>query len=163
MKKKIGRKDAMRMVLNTLSAVRRAQLEVRKAKIRAKSMSKLVSKEEYNNLLIVLETIDVVLERVALRLQTILASGILTRDLILLPKAVIERTAELSSTIPPSLTQSLAEITDMLEVLAAIAPTPPDTPIYSLEAQPPSEEIEEVLREAREEARKRLEPEGMIG
>lgn len=162
MKKKIGRKDAMRMVLNTLSTVRRAQLEARKAKIRARSMSRLVSREEYDQLLVALETIDIVLERVALRLQTILASGIITRELVLVPKAVVERASQYTSTIPPNLSQALAEITDMLEYLAATAPSPtgPQAPIPDM--QPSSEEVEEVLRDAKEEARKRLELEGMI-
>lgn len=161
--RRTSRKDAMRMVLNTLSTVRRAQLEVKKAKARARSMSRLVPREEYNNLIVTLETIDIILERVALRLQTILASGIITRDLLIVPKAVVEKASELSSSIPLGLTQYLAEITDMLEVLASTAPASPDTPSYMGDFTPSREEVEEVIREAREEAKRRLEPEGLVG
>ncbi|MMZ67293.1 hypothetical protein D1872_298660 [compost metagenome] len=76
---------------------------------------------------------------------------------------MVEKASELSSSIPLGLTQYLAEITDMLEVLASTAPASPDTPSYMGDFTPSREEVEEVIREAREEAKRRLEPEGLVG
>lgn len=155
-----GRRDAVTLALTTLSAVRRAQAEVKRAKARARGVSRLVSSEEYRNLLMGLETLDVLLERVALRLETILASGLVTRDLVSTPKTVIERAAELASSVSPAISNSLAELTDMMELLASMAPQAPGA-LYTGEPAAAAAEAEEVLKEAREEAKKRLELQGL--
>jgi division protein CdvB (Snf7/Vps24/ESCRT-III family) len=159
MVKGFRKKDAMKAIMEALALVRKAQLEVRRAKSRARTMSKLLSIQEYKDLMEALETLDIILERVALRLQTILVTGVFNKELLETPKEILVRALNISSMIPPSITQSLAEITDTLDVLASHAPSIPEASIPAVEESNShvSENVEEVLREAKEEARRRLE------
>ncbi len=142
------------MVTDTLVVVRRAQLESRRAKIRARQMKNILTSEEYNNLILSLETIDNILERIAVRLETILASGIVTSDLLVIPRSLIEKASESLQDLPPELAQSLAEIGDMLEVMVSEAPSPQTDVLFV--AEPAAKEAEKILEEARREARKKL-------
>jgi len=149
------RKDATRMVTDALVIVRRAQLEARRAKVRVERMKGLLPDNEYTNLLLSLETLDNILERVAIRLETILTSGIITAELLALPRALITKASEQLKDLPPELFESLAEIGDILDYVASNAPSQPEIPI-SINTET-SEEVNNILEEAKKEAEKKLE------
>ncbi|MCE4619663.1 MAG: hypothetical protein F7C33_01435 [Desulfurococcales archaeon] len=149
------KRNPTRMVMDALLVVRRAQLEVRRAKARARQLEGVLPAGEYRNLILSLETIDNVLERVAVRLETILASGIITADLLRLPRVLVSKASSQLANIPPELSQSLAEINDILDAIIAQAPEgAPEIPIAEENVE---ESAEEVLEEAKKEAVRRLE------
>ncbi len=153
------KKNIMKTMTEALALVRRAQIEVRRAKARAKTMSKLLSEAEYRELVTSLETLDIVLEKVALRLQTMLVAGVINRELLEAPREILRKAMSISSMIPPSIGETLAEITDAIDILISSAPTMPEEvpSLIGISESSPSDYAESVLREAREEARRRLE------
>ncbi|MCE4600084.1 MAG: hypothetical protein F7C38_00760 [Desulfurococcales archaeon] len=153
------KRNIMKTMMEALALVRRAQIEVRRAKARAKTMSKLLSEAEYRELATSLETLDIVLEKIALRLQTMLVAGVINRELLEAPREILRKAMSISSMIPPNIGETLAEISDAIDMLISSAPTMPEEApsLIEMSESSPSDYAESVLREAREEARRRLE------
>jgi len=142
--------DARRALIEALGLVRKAQMEARKGVAR---LSRLADKVEGGReLLLRLETLNIVLERVALRLNTLLVTGVLSRELLEPVSALVKELYSESRDLGPSIAQALSELDDILESIAATAPPP--EPLTRREYL--REEARSIILEARREAEKRI-------
>jgi len=138
------------LLLQALSQARRARLEIRRARARLRGMSG----EEARRLQILLDTVDNALEAVTLRIETMLASGVYTRELAGLPLEVTRRLSSMGG-LPPAIAEILSSVEDSLQALVAQAPEAPalePARVDSVEA-----EAARILREAEKAARRKLE------
>jgi len=143
--------DARRAIIEALRLVRKAQVEARKG---ARRLSRLADRiEGGRQMLVALETLDLVLERIALRLNTLLVTGVITRDLIAPVSALVKELYQQSQDLGPNIAQALSELDDILESLTAAAPAP--EPLYTKEEELRAE-ARDIILEARREAEKRL-------
>jgi len=143
--------DARRAIIDALGLVRRAQREARKG---ARRLSRLAGRiEGSRQMLVTLETLDLVLERIALRLNTLLMTGVITRDLIAPVSVLVKELYQQSQDLGPSISQALSELDDILESLAAAAPA--SEPFYRREEEL-RDEARSIILEARREAERRL-------
>jgi len=143
--------DARRAIIEALGLVRKAQVEARKGAMR---LSRLADKiEGGRQMLVALETLDLVLERIALRLNTLLVTGVITKELVAPVSALVKELYQQSQDLGPSISQALSELDDILESLAATAPAA--EPLYKRE-EDLREEARNIILEAQREAEKRL-------
>ena len=147
-----GKKRDLRiLVASALRSSRMALHQVRRARWR------LERHEESKSLLLQLLTLEYVLERIILRLETIAVSGLVTRELLALPLALIR---ELEHTLGPALPEATALIEEigsaLEEAYESAAPSPSLGGLSEGIPDTVREEARLVIEEARREADKRL-------
>ena len=108
-------RDTRRAIIEALGLVRRAQMEARKGVARLARIADKV--EGGREILVSLETLNLVLERVALRLNTLLATGVITPGLLAPIAALVKELYEESRDLGPGISQALSELDDILEAL----------------------------------------------
>ncbi len=151
-----GRVNPRRVLIDALAAVRRAQVEVRRAKARLSYMARQgYPLGEIRGLMENLEALDLVLERIGTRLTTILATGLLTKELLALPRELLEASSRLEG-LPPSIMEALSEVGDLLDSVYQAAPSQSLDHAVVVE-ESVSREAEAILEEARSAARRRVE------
>jgi len=140
----LRRENPRILAARALGLVRQALYSVR----RAKWMLERRGTEE-KGLLRYLEILELTLERIALRLETIATTGIMTPEMILLPRALIQEVSKMMSL--PQVEPVLSEIDLTLSALAELSQAEiPETMLTHV-----SEEARRILREIEAELEKR--------
>jgi hypothetical protein len=149
------REDPRRLVARTLTLVRQAITSIQRAEWRL-----LQTKTADQQLLSNLETLRLLLERIALRLETIAVTGILSEELISLPLELIKLS---KSKLLPGLVDISPIIDDLDAALSTIYSDTSSDELagLTLREEPITPEAERILREVEEEAKKRV-AEGLI-
>ncbi|MEB3764559.1 MAG: hypothetical protein GSR77_00100, partial [Desulfurococcales archaeon] len=96
-------RDLRKATVDALTLSKIALHEVKKARAKLKALGQ-TSLDEY------LTALELVLERVVLRLTTITATGIATRELIAPVLVLIKNATEYFTALPPGITSSLHEL-----------------------------------------------------
>ncbi len=141
-------RDLRKATVDALTLSKIALHEVKKARAKLKALGQ-TSLDEY------LTALELVLERVVLRLTTITATGIATRELIAPVLVLVKNATEYFTALPPGITSSLYELEAALTVMFEQAPGDETLESVFVDARYKAE-TEKVLEEAREEARRKL-------
>ncbi|MCE4627922.1 MAG: hypothetical protein F7C34_02070 [Desulfurococcales archaeon] len=150
------RDDPRLIAARALMLTRRALLEVRKAKWRLKN-----SRETNPEILRSLYVIENVLFSVALRLQTISIVGILTPDLLRMPRELVK--AVMREGVPLQLYPLIEELDATLSMLHVPEPPAGGEPLLAGNEgrEDIGRKVKEILEEARREADRRLREDGL--
>lgn len=134
--------------MRALTEIRRAQVRIRNARLKLRSLNDTESMAK-------LEVLEELLERIALRLETMLVLGIssseLLRSLLVTSKAL----EPMKQYAPPDTLHLMSSLQVAIEQLYQTV-TPSNATLESLIAE---DEVKAVLREAMERARLRVESE----
>ncbi len=141
-------RDLRKATVDALTLSKIALHEVKKARVKLKALGQ-TSLDEY------LTALELVLERVVLRLTTITATGIATRELIAPVLVLIKNATEYFMALPPGITSSLHELEAALTIMFEQAPGDETLESVFVDTRYKAE-TEKILEEAREEARKKL-------
>ncbi|MEB3760339.1 MAG: hypothetical protein GSR72_06000 [Desulfurococcales archaeon] len=141
-------RDLRKATVDALTLSKIALHEVKKARAKLKALGQ-TSLDEY------LTALELVLERVVLRLTTITATGIATRELIAPVLVLVKNATEYFTALPPGITSSLYELEAALTVMFEQAPGDETLESVFVDARYKAE-TEKILEEAREEARRKL-------
>ncbi len=140
--------DIRKAVVDALTNAKIALHEVKKAR----SKLKIIGETELEEYLIALE---IILERIVLRLTTMTATGLITRELIAPILVLLQNSIEYFSALPPGIMSNLYELESILTQMANQAPG--EEPLEHLITNTQyRKESQEILVQAREEARKRI-------
>ncbi len=143
-------RDPSRLLLEALGRVRAARAEVRRGLARLRSRRGLPGTLEA---MILLETLDVLLEIISIRLQVILSTRIYDREYLALPLALLGEIEKRSAGLPPQLAEAVSSIEESL-VAAASGMGPPT---INLVPETVKEEARSIIEKAEEEAKRRIE------
>lgn len=147
--------DPRLIAARALMLTRRALFEVRKAEWRLKN-SREVNKDILRNLYV----IETILFSIALRLQTISVVGVLTPDLLRMPRELVK--AIMNEGIPLQLYPLIEELDATLSMLnIPEAPAEFESPTLGSEREDIGRKVKEILEEARREADRRLRENGL--
>ncbi len=150
------REDPREGLLRAIAMIRRALAELKRAEWRARRLS-----QSDPQILKYILALQLVLERVLLRLETIAVTGIITRDLLRLPLSLVKEALSEIRPPVPALSSALLEIENVLGHVYTILPeTPESIDVTSTQAAFDSEQARAVLREALREAERRIEEAG---
>ncbi len=144
------RGDPVKLLLEALGRVRVARGEVRRGLARLRSRRGLPGTSEA---IVLLETLDILLEIVSIRLQIILSSRIYSRDYLALPLALLNEVGRRSADLPPQLAEAISSIEESL-VAAATSVGPPTRELVPEHVRA---EARSIIEKAEEEAKRRLE------
>ena len=138
-------------IVRALTEVRRAQVRIRVARSRLEALNDVEG-------VVRLEALNEVLERVALRLETLLVLGVASSELLRASLVAVRVLELLKQYAPPDVRHLVAEIQQALERIHSMTVSS-----KLLEASPriDSSDVEDVLREAIEVAKARLESRGV--
>lgn len=142
--------DPVKLLLEALGRIRVARAEVRRGLARLRSRRGLPGTEEA---ILLLETLDILLEIVSIRLQVVLSAKLYSRDYLALPLALLGEIERRSAILPPQLAEALSSIEETL-IAAATGMGPPTR---ELVPEPVRLEARSIIEKAEEEAKKRLE------
>jgi len=132
-------------ILRVLVEIRRAQVRIRSAKAKLQSLNDVESAAR-------LEALDELLERIALRLETLLVLGFASGELVR-AAAVASRAIEpLKHHAPPDVAYILSDTQSVIEKLYNTWSSSSIEPIQPITRS----EVEEVLREAIEKAKAKV-------
>ncbi|MEN3000003.1 MAG: hypothetical protein ABDH61_05455 [Acidilobaceae archaeon] len=129
--------------LKALTEIRRAQLRIRALAERTRELDR----ENHLRMLVIVE----LLERMALRLETVLSLGYVTPDLLKAPLVIVYAIGALRSFVPPDVRLSLSAIQEGVETIRVSA-----FPELRVSEEELRREAEQVIREATEAARRRM-------
>ncbi len=146
------RADPRRLLIDAIYRARLAQTEVRRAKTRLRSLPS--KPPEVGRLLVSLEVLELALEAVVIRLETMLAANVFSGGLLALPVAILEELGEYARGLPPALADAIGGVEDALRSLAAMPQVSEDVALHRDEAR---EEARKILEEAAEAAKRRME------
>lgn len=133
-------------IVKALTEVRRAQVRIRVARSRLESLNDIEGAVR-------LEALNEVLERIALRLETLLVLGTASPELLRASLVAGKAVEPLKQHAPPDVRHMVMEVQQALERIHSIT-APPEPPGPSLSIA--SSDVEEVLREAIEVAKARV-------
>ncbi|GAB6148357.1 hypothetical protein [Stetteria hydrogenophila] len=142
--------------VETLSIVRKALYRVRSSKRMVEAVYSRSGDPALRNLIESHVKLETILEAVALRLETIAALGMVTKEMVEAPLRVVKEALSLRKTLPPDVAGMVSELDEALTVMYEVA-APAE--FYGLDPASygdPSEEARRVLREAEVQARERM-------
>ncbi len=148
------RVDTRKLILSALAAVNAAQLELSRSEWRLKSMTSRIP--EAKALLEKIFFYNILLEKIKIRLNTILISGILNRELIAPIYEAVKIAEDTMKGLPPTVASPLMELETILATLYETLPSTEEPEMVMPERQA-TEEAKRILSLAQNEARKRLE------
>ena len=131
------------------AAAIRALAEIRRAQGRIRMLAERTRDLDRGTQLRMLAIVEL-LERMALRLETVLSLGYATPDLLRTPMVIVYAIGAMKSFVPPDVRLSLSTIQENIETIRISAAQELKIPEEELR-----KEAEQVMREAMEAARKR--------
>ena len=145
-------KEPRLVAVDALAKVRYALYSLSRARSVLESAYRRTRDETLEATLAAYRDVEMILERAAIRLEIIVASGVYNRELLLASLRDLEGVAKAS--VPPPTSQILSEIIDDIVQLYTLVP---ETPAAAVEGQSqPSEQAEDILSAAEAEAKRRL-------
>ncbi len=108
--KRRSKQNPKKLVIEAISHITKAKIEVEHAKWRLQSLPDAEAKR----IAVKLEGLSLLLEKVSLRLNTFLQTGIITRDLVQDALETVKKGIEGSQGLPPSLAATLWDLEAVL-------------------------------------------------
>ncbi|MEB3844965.1 MAG: hypothetical protein LRS48_04715 [Desulfurococcales archaeon] len=108
--KRRSKQNPKKLVIEAISHVTKAKIEVEHAKWRLQSLPD----PEAKRIAVKLESLSLLLEKVSLRLNTFLQTGIITRDLVQDALETVKKGIEGSQGLPPALAATLWDLEAVL-------------------------------------------------
>ncbi len=145
-----GKRDVRRALLYALAQARQARVQLRKAKARLRNKPP----EQTRQLLLMIETLDIALEAIIIRLDTMLSANLYGVELLGLPIELVRRLKPMTRGLPPVIRELVDSVGESLEVASKWVPGGFEGLGLREEIR---EEAKKIIEEAEKEARKRLE------
>lgn len=154
---KSSRKANVRVrVVEALNTVRQALYKARSSRRMLESLYARSHDPSLMRLIEVYLKLELLLEAVALRLETVALTGVVARELVEPPLRVAREASALRDTLPPDLADLILEVDRSLAAIHDMA-APADYYGLNLDEGNISDDVQRILREAEAVAKRRLE------